>query len=115
MQHMKKKNPPKIVCLCGSVRFLDKFLEVESELTFQGHIVLSLNTSKRDIDRIKALKGEELEQWIIDLDWLHKRKIDLADEVFVINVDGHIGKSTSSEVEYAKTHNKPITYLVQLE
>ena len=38
------------------------------------------------------------------------RKIDLADEVFVINKDGYIGESTKREIEYAKAKGKPIFY-----
>lgn len=45
------------------------------------------------------------------LDDMHKRKIDMADEIFVINVDGYIGSSTRSEIEYAKATGKPIHYL----
>ena len=44
---------------------------------------------------------------------MHKRKIDLADEIFVINVDGYIGSSTKSEIEYAKSTNKVVGYLVK--
>lgn len=46
------------------------------------------------------------------LDDMHKRKIDMADEIFVINVGGYIGESTKSEIEYAKKHGKNISYLV---
>ncbi len=45
------------------------------------------------------------------LDDMHKRKIDMADTVFVINKDGYIGKSTESEIEYAKNQGKNIDYL----
>ena len=45
------------------------------------------------------------------LDDMHKRKIDMADEIFVINVGGYIGESTRSEIEYAKAHGKKIRYL----
>ena len=45
------------------------------------------------------------------LDDMHKRKIDLADEIFVINVGGYIGESTKSEIEYAKSMGKKINYL----
>lgn len=47
----------------------------------------------------------------VALDELHKRKIDLADEVFVLNVGGYIGESTQSEINYALAHNKPVGYL----
>lgn len=45
------------------------------------------------------------------LDDMHKRKIDLADEIFVINVGGYIGESTKSEIEYAKATGKKVNYL----
>ena len=45
---------------------------------------------------------------------MHKRKIDMADEIFVINVGGYIGASTLPEIEYAKATGKPIKYLETL-
>ena len=47
------------------------------------------------------------------LDELHLRKIDLADEVMVLNVGGYIGDSTRREIEYANAHGKPVRYLEQ--
>jgi hypothetical protein len=49
------------------------------------------------------------------LDDMHKRKIDMADEIYVINVGGYIGNSTRSEIEYAKLTGKPILYLEPIE
>lgn len=45
------------------------------------------------------------------LDDMHKRKIDMADSIYVINVGGYIGYSTKSEIEYAREHGKKIEYL----
>ena len=45
------------------------------------------------------------------LDDMHKRKIDMADEIFVINVGGYIGSSTRSEIEYATATGKAVKYL----
>ena len=45
------------------------------------------------------------------LDDMHKRKIDIADEIFVINVGGYIGDSTKSEIEYAIKCGKKVNYL----
>ena len=45
------------------------------------------------------------------LDDMHKRKIDMADEIFVINVGGYIGSSTRSEIEYAQATGKKVNYL----
>jgi hypothetical protein len=44
-------------------------------------------------------------------DDMHLRKIDLADEIFVINPGGYIGQSTISEIEYTLKTNKPVKYL----
>lgn len=47
------------------------------------------------------------------LDDMHKRKIDMADSIYVINVGGYIGESTKSEIEDAKAHDKKVEYLEQ--
>jgi len=35
----------------------------------------------------------------------------MSDAIFVIDVDGYIGESTKSEIEFAKRHKKRIYYL----
>ena len=45
------------------------------------------------------------------LDDIHKRKIDMSDEIYVINKGGYIGESTRSEIEYAKKKNKIVNYM----
>ena len=45
------------------------------------------------------------------LDDMHKRNIDMADSIYVINVGGYIGESTRSEIEYAQNHGKKISYV----
>ena len=87
----------KVVTLCGSTKFKDEFLKIQKELTLKGCIVISVGFFE--------LCEKEL------LDDMHKRKIDMADTIFVINKDGYIGKSTESEIEYAKSQNKNVTYL----
>lgn len=103
-------NLPKIVCLCGSTRFTPLMMMMEWEYAKQGIIALGWfvrPTAIGEEDHHLAEKEgvEEL------FDELHKRKIDLADEVFILNVGGYIGKSTRSELEYAKAHGKTIRYL----
>lgn len=97
---------PKIVCLCGSGRFMWAFEKAEFEETLAGHIVLTIGCNTKDVARC-----EDLARYKPMLDELHKRKIDLCDEVFVLNVKGYIGESTRSEIEYAQTHSKLIRYL----
>lgn len=45
------------------------------------------------------------------LDDMHKRKIDMADEIYVINVGGYIGESTRSEIKYTKKNGRGVRYL----
>ena len=99
---------PQIVCLCGSTRFMDAFFAAGWKFTLDGWIVLSVGVCKHAEDH----GGEALGQEVADgLDELHLRKIDLADRVHVLNVDGYIGESTSKEIAYAKSKDKGITYL----
>lgn len=103
---------PKIICLCGSTRFTEQMLIKQWELTKQGCIVLSWcalpdsyfsgkdKTHIGDQENVKELVDE-----------LHKRKIDLADEVLVINIGGYIGESTRNEIDYAFDQGKFIRYV----
>ena len=97
----------KIITLCGSTRFKDEFIAEQKRLTLEGNIVISVG--------LFGHSGDE-EVWSehtkIMLDDMHKRKIDLADEIFVINVGGYIGNSTRSEIEYAIKTGKVVNYLV---
>lgn len=104
---------PRIVCLCGSTRFYDAFRAANLRLTLAGEIVLSIGCdTKSDGDLATAGElGSNLDQVKCDLDELHKRKIDLADYILVLNVGGYIGESTRSEIEYAKAHDKSVQYL----
>lgn len=97
---------PVVVCLCGSTRFSEAFRSANLQETLKGNIVLSIGCDFKSDDAL-GLTYVDKER----LDELHKRKIDLADEVLILNVGGYIGKSTQSELEYAITHNKKIRYL----
>ena len=97
---------PKVICLCGSGRFKDAFEQAEFNETLAGRIVLTIGCNTKDVAR-----SAELAIHKPALDALHLRKIDLADEVFVLNVGGYIGESTRSEIEYARAHGKPIRFL----
>lgn len=104
---------PEIVCLCGSTRFVDKFNEWRGRLTLEGKIVvgieLAILQSEADDPQHSNYPVKKM------LDELHLRKIDLADRVMVLNVEGYIGESTRREIEYAKQQGKPIDYLQQRE
>ena len=103
----------KVITLCGSTRFKDEFLKVQKDLTLQGNIVISVGLFGHSGDsEVWEHMGEgTLTKTKEMLDDMHKRKIDMADEIFVINVDGYIGESTKSEIEYAKSLGKKVNYL----
>ena len=99
----------KVITVCGSTRFKDAFMEAQKRLTLDGNIVIS--------EGLFGHSGND-EAWTEGtkemLDDMHKRKIDMADEIFVINVGGYIGSSTRSEIEYAMATGKAVRYLESL-
>lgn len=108
---MNNKYP--VITLCGSTRFKNEFMEVQKQLTLAGNIVISVDLFGHsgdsevweNMDEGTLTKTKEM------LDDMHKRKIDMADEIFVINVGGYIGDSTRSEIDYAVKHGKKVRYL----
>lgn len=105
-------NKPKIVCLCGSTRFSEAFQQANLNETLEGNIVLSIGCDmKSDHDLFSDLSDAALSEIKEKLDELHKRKIDLADEVLILNVGGYIGSSTKSELDYALNKGKFVRFL----
>lgn len=103
---------PTIVCLCGSTRFGDTFRKAQLKETLAGKIVLSIGCDMRSDDEVFGhLAEEEKAEIKAKLDELHLRKIDLADEVLILNVGGYIGESTRNELLYAKEKGKRIRFL----
>ena len=108
---MQGKYP--VITLCGSTRFKDQFMEEQKKLTLEGNIVISVGLFGHsgdqevweNMDEGTLTKTKEM------LDDMHKRKIDMADAIFVINVGGYVGSSTKSEIEYAIAHDKEVRYL----
>ena len=103
----------RVITLCGSTRFKKEFMEVQKRLTLEGNIVISVGLighsgnhevwKNMDEGTLTATK-----EMLYDI---YKRKIDMADEIFVINVGGYIGESTRSEIKYAIVHGKTVRYL----
>lgn len=108
---------PNIICLCGSSRFIALFATLAWELEKKGNIVLGLHylpASYADINHPgKDVSSHMAEhEGVADImDELHLRKIDLSDEVLVLNVGGYIGESTAREIKYAISKKKPVRYL----
>ena len=102
-----------VITLCGSTRFKTEFMEMQKKLTLAGNIVISVGLFGHagdeevweNMDEGTLTRTKEM------LDDMHKRKIDMADEIFVINKNGYIGDSTRSEIAYALEHGKTVNYL----
>ena len=102
----------KIIVLCGSSRFCDVMAVVawllerdEGAITMGLHLLPAWYCAEHIPDHLAEAEG------VADkMDELHLRKIDLADELFVVNVGDYIGDSTKREVEYAISRNLPIRW-----
>ena len=100
----------KVITLCGSTKFKDDFLNEQKRLSLAGNIVISVGLFGHSGDNEVWTEGtKEM------LDDMHKRKIDMADEIFVINKIGDIGSSTRSEIEYAIKTGKKVNYMEPIE
>lgn len=109
---MPKSDKPAVVCLCGSTRFSDAYQQANLQETLAGNIVLTIGCDMRSDTDLFADKTEaELNSIKERLDQLHLRKIDLADEVLILNVGGYIGSSTRNELQYAQQQGKLIRWL----
>ncbi|MGX8795873.1 hypothetical protein ACR6HW_07245 [Fusibacter sp. JL298sf-3] len=98
-----------VITLCGSTRFEEDFLQVQKELTLKGNIVISVGMFRQLDDN--EVWEEGTKEMLADM---HRRKIDMANEIFVINKGGYVGSLTKSEIEYAKSVGKNIRYLEPL-
>ena len=95
-----------VVTLCGSTKFKDEFIEMQKILTLQGNIILTVGLFGHSGDNEVWEPGVKEK-----MDDMHKQRIDMSDEIFVINVGGYIGESTKAEIEYARSKGKRIAYL----
>lgn len=95
-----------VITLCGSTRFKEDFERINKQLTLAGNIVISVGCFGHTGDNEVWSEGtKEM------LDDMHKRKIDMADAIYVINKDGYIGSSTRSEIQYAIRTGKRVIYM----
>ena len=99
----------KVITLCGSTKFKEQYLEAQKRLTLEGNIVISVGLFGHSGDDEVWTEGTKAM-----LDDMHRRKIDMADEIFVVNVGGYIGESTRSEIQYAIETGKDVRYLEEM-
>ena len=94
-----------IITVCGSTRFKDAIQLACKELTLAGHIVLAPMVFHHDGDEEITLEQK------IQLDNLHKQKINMSDAIYVVNLGGYIGESTYGEIDWASKMKKEIIFL----
>ena len=106
-----KKYP--VITLCGSTRFKEEFERVQKDLTLKGYIVISVGLfwHSGDDEVLEGMSENTLTETKRMLDDMHKKKIDMAGSIFVINPGGYIGDSTWSEISYACMLGKKIEFL----
>jgi NTP pyrophosphatase (non-canonical NTP hydrolase) len=95
---------PRVVCLCGSTRFRQDFLAAQEAEALLGRIVVGPGVFSKAEGR--ALTEDEIER----LRQLHRRKIEMADELLVVAPDGRIGEATSEEIEYGRSLGKTVRF-----
>ena len=96
---------PKVICLCGSTRFKEAFEKAERDIALRGEICLTVGL----FGHMEGLDMQGKDK--ANLDQLHLRKIDMSDEVLVLNVGNYIGASTAREIGYCEIVGKPVKYL----
>ena len=96
----------KVITLCGSTRFKEDFMREQKRLSLAGNIVISVGMFGHSGD--DEVWNDGVKEMLDDM---HKRKIDMADEIFVINVGGYLGESTRGEIKYAKSRGMVVRYL----
>jgi hypothetical protein len=106
LKEKKMKEKPTVVTLCGGTKFKEAFIKANYKETMAGKIVLSVGFFRHADSNIHNLTEEEGKM----LDELHKRKIDLSDEILVLDINDYIGDGTWGEIEYAKKTGKKIRY-----
>lgn len=98
----------KVITVCGSYKFIKEMTEITEQMALQGNCMLT------PITLTKPAKEDYTEEEASLIDQMHKEKIKLSDAILVVNVNGYIGRSTNSEIEYARSLNKEILYYTDL-
>ncbi len=110
LRYKAQVQQPRRVVLCGSTRFMWAFREANLRETLLGNIVLTIGCDTKSDSGLNLTEQDKF-----NLDLLHLHKIDLADEVFVLNVGGYIGSSTRRELVYALRSGKPVFFYARYQ
>ena len=93
----------KVITICGSMRFSKEMMKIAEELELKdGYAVIQC------VYNVDGQRYEGVDASILDK--IHRKKIDISDAIYVVNIDGYIGNSTRNEIEYAKNNGKEVIY-----
>ena len=93
----------KVITICGSMRYKNEMMKIAEELELkEGYAVIQC------VYNVNGEKYEGVDAKILDK--IHRKKIDISDAIYVVNINGYIGESTKNEIEYAKQNNKEVIY-----
>jgi len=93
----------KVITICGSMRYSKEMMKISEELELKkGYAVIQC------VYNVDGLKHEGVDASILDK--IHRKKIDISDAIYVVNIDGYIGNSTKKEIEYAINNDKEVMY-----
>ena len=93
----------KVITICGSMRYSKEMMKIAEELELKDKYAVI-----QCVYNVDGRKYENADEDILDK--MHKKKIDISDAIYVVNIDGYIGSSTKSEIEYAKNNGKEVIY-----
>ncbi len=93
----------KVITICGSMRYSKEMMKISEELELKrGYAVIQC------VYNVDGLKYEGVDASILDK--IHRKKIDISDAIYVVNIDGYIGNSKKNEIEYAVKNGKEVIY-----
>lgn len=98
----------KVITVCGSYKYKKEMTEITEKMALKGNCMLT------PIELSRPKKEDYTEEEAKMIDKMHKEKIKISDAILVVDVDGYIGSSTKSEIEYAKSLNKEVLYYTDL-
>lgn len=99
----------KIITVCGSLKFKNEIMKITEKMELQGNCMISpIYPTNKDKDSYS-------DKEILIIDKMHKEKIKISDAILVVDINGYIGNSTKSEIEYAKSLNKEIIYYTDIK
>ncbi len=93
----------KVITICGSMRYSKEMIKIAEELELkEGYAVIQC------VYNVDGKKYEGIDASILDK--IHRKKIDISDAIYVVNINGYIGESTRKEIEYANNNGKEVIY-----